>query len=196
MSEIIIVSDNPGKIKEYQDKLKPIKLIPYKDILPVDFIPETETTFKRNAFLKADTVYRMTHLPCIADDSGLLVDMLPDELGVHSKRFSKEMTDIKNNELLLIKLKGETNRKAYFHTTICLIMPFQEPRFYEGELSGNILEAPRGNQGFGYDPLFEIDSIKKTLAELTLKEKNKFSHRGKAIDLLLKDLKNDYPDFF
>ncbi|QLY39740.1 RdgB/HAM1 family non-canonical purine NTP pyrophosphatase [Hujiaoplasma nucleasis] len=196
MMEIIIVSDNPGKIKEYQDKLKPIKLIPYKNILPIEDIPETGKTFRQNAFLKADTVHRMTNKACIADDSGLVVESLPDELGVHSKRFSIQMTDEANNKLLIKKLKGIENRKAYFHTSICLILPFEKPRFYEGQVHGEIIDQPQGHHGFGYDPIFKINELNQTLAQLDIQEKNKFSHRAKAMDLLIKDLKNEYPDLF
>lgn len=196
MMEIIIVSDNPGKIKEYQDKLKPIKLIPYKNILPIEDIPETGKTFRQNAFLKADTVHRMTNKACIADDSGLVVESLPDELGVHSKRFSIQMTDEANNKLLIKKLKGIENRKAYFHTSICLILPFEKPRFYEGQVHGEIIDQSQGHHGFGYDPIFKINELNQTLAQLDIQEKNKFSHRAKAMDLLIKDLKNEYPDLF
>lgn len=195
MKEIIIVSDNPGKIKEYQDKLKDFKLIPYKELLPIEYIPENEPTFKGNAFIKADTVFRMLKKPCIADDSGLLVEALPNELGVHSKRFSEEMTDVANNALLLEKLKNVKNRNAKFVTMICLIIPGYDPRFYEGELPGEILSQPRGDQGFGYDPLFYIKDLDKTLAEMNTKEKNKHSHRAKAIEHLLEDIKDENISF-
>jgi len=195
MKEIIIVSDNPGKIKEYQDKLKHYKLIPYKDILPIDYIPEEETTFKGNAYVKADTVFRMLNKPCIADDSGLLVETLPNDLGVHSKRFSEEMTDEANNALLLEKLKDKDNRNAKFVTVICLLLPGYQPKFFKGELLGEILTGPRGKQGFGYDPLFYIKSLDKTLAEMTTKEKNIHSHRAKAIENLLEDIKDENISF-
>jgi XTP/dITP diphosphohydrolase len=196
MKEIIIVSDNPGKIKEYQDKLKQYKLIPYKDLLPIEYIPEDEPTFKGNAFIKADTVFRMLKKPCIADDSGLLVDALPNKLGVHSKRFSEDMTTESNNALLLDKLKDEQNRSAKFVTVICLLMPGYQPRYYRGELTGEILKQPKGNKGFGYDPLFYIKELDKTLAEMSTQEKNKYSHRAKAIENLLKDIKDENISFF
>lgn len=191
MKEIIIVSDNPGKIKEYQDKLKDYKLIPYKELLPIDNIPENEATFKGNAYVKADTVFRMLRKPCIADDSGLEVQALPNDLGVHSKRFSKEMTDQANNALLLDKLKNEDNRQAKFITVICLLVPGYKPRYYQGELKGEILTQTRGTGGFGYDPLFYIKELDKTLAQMSTQEKNKHSHRAKAIDKLLEDIKDE-----
>ncbi|QWB99348.1 RdgB/HAM1 family non-canonical purine NTP pyrophosphatase [Mycoplasmatota bacterium] len=191
MKEIIIVSDNPGKIKEYQDKLKSYKLIPYKEVLPIEHIPEEEDTFKANAFIKADTVFRILKKPCLADDSGLIVDALPNELGVHSKRFSEEMTDQANNQLLLEKLKDIDQRQAKFKTVICLLIPGEHPRFYQGEVKGKILRKARGNQGFGYDPLFYIEGLNKTLAEMTIDEKNIYSHRAKAIEALIKDIENE-----
>jgi XTP/dITP diphosphohydrolase len=185
MKEIILVSDNPGKIKEYQEKLKNYKVIPYKDILAIEYIPETGSTFKENAFLKADTVYRMLNKPCIADDSGLIVNALPNDLGVKSKRFSKEETDQANNALLLEKLKDEMDRSAYFQTVICLIVPNQAPQFFSGKVHGRILENPRGNSGFGYDPLFEVEDLNLTLAQMSIEQKNKISHRARAMDKLL-----------
>lgn len=188
MKQLVIVSSNPGKLKEYQDKLSGIKLIPYKELFPDLEIEETGLTFKENAYLKAISVSKQYHLPCVADDSGLIVDALPGELGVHSKRFSKDMTDTMNNALLLEKLKGKTSRSSHFHTCICLIEPGKEPRYYEGNLHGEILQSPKGTNGFGYDPLFYIKDLGKTLAECSLSEKNQISHRSKAIDALLRDI--------
>lgn len=189
MKQVIIVSSNPGKLKEYQDKLQGIECIPYQSLYPNLDIEETGNTFKENALIKANALAKVSHLPCIADDSGLIVDALPNELGVHSKRFSKEMTDEKNNQLLLKKLETKSNRQAHFHTTICLIIPEEKPRFYEGNLYGEILKTPRGHNGFGYDPLFYIKELDKTLAECHLAEKNEISHRAQAILKLQEDLK-------
>lgn len=185
MKEIILVSDNPGKIKEYQEKLKNYKVIPYKDVLDIEYIPETGSTFKENAFLKADTVYRILKKPCIADDSGLVVNALPYDLGVKSKRFSKDQTDQANNALLLEKLKDEMDRSAYFQTVICLIIPNQPPQYFSGKVHGHILEKPKGKGGFGYDPLFEVDGLNITLAQMSIEQKNKISHRARAMDKLL-----------
>jgi XTP/dITP diphosphohydrolase len=191
MNELIIVSDNPGKIKEYQDKLKPIKCIPYKSIIEIEPIEETGHTFKENAYIKAKAVFDQINRPCIGDDSGLMVEALPNQLGVHSKRFSKQATTQANNKLLLKKLLGIDNRKAAFHTVICLLVPGQEPKYYEGSLHGHITHQPRGQWGFGYDPLFEVASSHKTLAEMPLEEKNLYSHRAKAIEKLMEDLNNE-----
>lgn len=185
MKTIIIVSNNPGKLKEYQDKLKGIKCIPYGELFPNIEIEETANTFAGNAYIKASTIAKLTDLACVADDSGLVVEALPNELGVHSKRFSNSMTDEDNNRLLLEKLKVKTNRSAYFHSTICLIDESKKSWFFTGELTGHILKEPRGTSGFGYDPLFEVDGLNQTLAELTLAQKNIYSHRAKAIDRLV-----------
>jgi XTP/dITP diphosphohydrolase len=191
MKELVIVSENPGKIKEYQDKLKPIKCIPYQSLISIEPIEETGQTFKDNAYIKAKAVFDQINRPCIGDDSGLLVEALDKQLGVHSKRFSKQATTEANNKLLLEKLQGIENRKASFHTVICLLVPGQEPRYYEGTLQGYITHQARGQGGFGYDPLFELASNRKTLAELSLKEKNALSHRARAIEKLMEDLNNE-----
>jgi len=191
MRELIIVTDNPGKLKEYQDKLKPIKCIPFRDVVDIGDIEETGLTFKKNAFIKANAVYQKIKRPCLADDSGLIVDALPNDLGVHSKRFSIEATGSANNQLLLKKLMNHSNRKAHFYTCICLMIPGQKPKYYHGKVTGEIIKAPRGKAGFGYDPLFLPKSSNKTLAEMTLKEKNLCSHRAKAIEKLVEDLSNE-----
>lgn len=189
MKQLVIVSSNPGKLKEYQDKLNHIECIPYKVLFPNIDIEETGLTFEENALIKAMSVANQCNLACVADDSGLIVDALPGELGIHSKRFSKEMTDEKNNKLLLEKLRGVVERGAHFHTSICLVVPGEKPKYYSGDLYGEILKSPRGHYGFGYDPLFYCTDLKKTLAECSLSEKNQISHRSRAIEKLLKDIK-------
>lgn len=195
MKSIVIASDNLNKIKEYQDKLIDIMLIPYKNLVDIEII-ESGNTFKENALIKAKTVALATNKTSIGDDSGIIVNALPNELGVFSKRFSKAKTTSSNNQLLLEKLKDKTNRSAQFITVICLYIPGEKPRFYQGKLLGEILDKPRGNNGFGYDPLFYLKTKNKTLAELSLSEKNKLSHRAKAIDKLKKDLENEDIDIF
>jgi len=184
----MIVTSNPGKLKEYQQKLTDVTLIPYRELYPDLEIEEVGSSFRENAYLKAIAVYRLSHKPCIADDSGLIVEALPHQLGVHSKRFSKEMTDEANMALLLEQLQNVKNRHAYFHTTICYIEDEKHIQFYQGEVHGHILNEKRGNNGFGYDPIFEINGLNKTMAECTLEEKNLLSHRSKAIEALAKDL--------
>ena len=193
--EIIIASKNPGKIKEYQNALKNFKIISIID-LGIDLeIEENALTFAENAILKAKPLYDIYHRPVIADDSGLVVNALKNELGVKSKRFSKSQTDEDNNALLLEKLKSAKDRTAYFQSSICLYLSPQDIRIYEGRTLGKIIEEKRGSNGFGYDPLFLVDGLDKTYAELNLDEKHLVSHRGKAIEKLKKDLLDENSDF-
>lgn len=193
--EIIIASKNPGKIKEYQNALKNYKIISIID-LAIDLdIEENALTFAENATLKAKALYDIYHRPVIADDSGLVVNALKGELGVKSKRFSKSETDDDNNNLLLEKLRFIEDRTAYFQSSICLYLSPVDIRIYEGRTTGRILEEKRGSNGFGYDPLFMLDGLNKTYAELNLEQKHLVSHRGKAIEKLKKDLSDENIDF-
>ncbi|MFW5889236.1 MAG: non-canonical purine NTP pyrophosphatase, partial [Bacillota bacterium] len=133
MNELVIASDNLNKIGEYQNKLQKLTLIPYKKLVDIE-IAETGKTFKENALIKAKTISKLTNKPCIGDDSGLVVEALPNQLGVFSKRFSKAKTTKANNELLIKKLSGKNNKSAKFITVICLYIPGKNPRFYQGEL--------------------------------------------------------------
>jgi XTP/dITP diphosphohydrolase len=190
MKEILIASSNTGKINEYKSALKNYHL---KSILDLGInleIEETGLTFAENAIIKAKTLYDLYHQPVLADDSGITVEALPNELGVKSKRFSKSETDIDNIKLLLEKLKDKTNRNAYFTSVICLYISPSDVRIFEGKTYGTIISKERGSNGFGYDPIFLVDGLGKTYAELNIEEKHQFSHRGKAIDKLIRNLKN------
>ncbi|MFA7075916.1 MAG: RdgB/HAM1 family non-canonical purine NTP pyrophosphatase [Candidatus Izemoplasmatales bacterium] len=188
MKEIIIASANPGKIKEYQNALNDYKLYSMIDLGVNVEIEETGITFQENALIKAKALYDLYQKPVLADDSGIIVKSLPNELGVKSKRFSKEESDEENIRLLLKKLKNKIDRSAYFITVICLyINPF-DIRYFEGRTEGLIIEHPRGKNGFGYDPIFLVNGTDKTYAELNLNEKQNLSHRGKAITKLIRNL--------
>ena len=148
-------------------------------------IPEPYDTLEENASEKSKTIYRLTGINCFADDTGLEVDALNGEPGVKSARYAgDERSFEKNTEKLLQKLAGETNRIAKFRSVISLIMDKKEYLF-EGICHGQITDSPRGNMGFGYDPVFEPDGESRTFAEMTLKEKNIFNHRRIAMDKLL-----------
>ncbi|MGD9761835.1 MAG: RdgB/HAM1 family non-canonical purine NTP pyrophosphatase [Candidatus Izemoplasmatales bacterium] len=195
MKEILIASTNTGKINEYKNALKKYRL---KSILDLGInleIEENGSTFEENAFIKAKTLYDLYQQPVLADDSGLIVEALPNELGVKSKRFSKSETDNDNIKLLLRKLKEKANRKAYFTTVICFYINPQDVRLFEGKTYGTIISSKRGLNGFGYDPIFLVAGLDKTYAELNLDEKHQFSHRGKAIDQLIRNLENENPTF-
>ncbi|MBT3222956.1 MAG: RdgB/HAM1 family non-canonical purine NTP pyrophosphatase [Proteobacteria bacterium] len=156
--------------------------------------PETQDTFAGNALQKARFVYGQTGLPCIADDSGLEVDVLEGAPGVHSKRFSAAATGPANNALLLQKLTGINERTSRFRCTIALVYE-TFAKTAEGRCEGSIGVAERGHNGFGYDPLFLPDeSSPLTMAELSMADKNAISHRGRAfrqLPGLLDDL-SDY----
>jgi XTP/dITP diphosphohydrolase len=190
-TKIIIASQNIGKIKEYQNAFKDLEfeVLSLNDLDYKTEIAETGKTFEDNAYIKAKAIYDKYKLPVIADDSGLVVKALPKELGVKSKRFSPSGQDDDNIDLLLKKLEGNANRSAYFVTVICLYVNENDYRFYKGKTDGKILYERKGKFGFGYDPVFEVAGLSKTYAELDVKEKHSYSHRGKAIDLLLEELK-------
>ena len=142
--------------------------------------PETGSTFVANAHQKARFVFERTGLPCIADDSGIEVDALDGAPGVHSKRFSAEGTDQANNQLLLERMDGVADRTARFRCVVAIV-GLDCPHTLEGTCPGRIGDRPTGEGGFGYDPLFFPDEAPgRSMAELTMDEKNLISHRGRA----------------
>ncbi len=191
---ILIGTNNKHKVAELQELLEPLA-IPVKT--PEDLgikieIEESGTTFKENAALKVKAFYDLAKMPTLADDSGLEVDALNKEPGVYSARYGGLLTDKERNAYLLSKMKhvGDYLRTARFVCVLAFKFLEEEPiRFYEGIAEGKIIYTPRGNNGFGYDPIFEDIRTKKTFAELTQEEKNLISHRGKALRLFLNDLK-------
>lgn len=194
MNSILIASKNEGKLDEYRHLLSgygyEIKsLLDYPEIKDTD---EPFLTFEENALYKAQTLYNYFQQPVIADDSGLMVDALNGEPGVHSKRFSSVGTTEANNLLLLKKMEGIKNRKARFIAVIAYIDESGTPHIFSGYTSGVILEAPRGKNGFGYDPLFFVEELNKAFAELSMDDKNKISHRAKAFQNLFSYLEKHH----
>ncbi len=186
MQELIIATGNQGKVKELKKLLAHLSfdILSLKDLPNIPKIIESGTTFKENATIKAVAVSKYTQGIIMADDSGLEVDALGGEPGVYSARYAGEdARDTANNAKLLEKLQGIPlfQRTARFCCTIALVIPGQEMMLVEGYCNGLIAEEPRGDGGFGYDPLFIISSYDKTFAELPLDVKNKISHRGKAM---------------
>lgn len=193
---IYIASKNTGKIKEYRNALEKYGFEIHSLLdLNLNDVEETGETFFDNAFIKAHNLFKIVNKPVIADDSGLIVNSLPNELGIKSKRFSPSHTDDDNIDLLLHKLDGIVDRSAYFSTVICLYINNADIRYYEGITNGEICLSRVGNKGFGYDPIFKAFGTNKTYGELDLEEKQKLSHRGKAIDQLLKDILYENIDF-
>ncbi len=194
MKEIVIATKNAHKIIEMKKMLEPLgyRVLTLFDIEEFPEIIEDGKTFKDNALKKAKELSDYLHKTVVADDSGLEVFSLNNEPGVYSARYSGEHKSYKdNNELLLKNLQGIKNRQARFVTTMCLYSPNEQPVFFEDYLVGEITEKETGSNGFGYDPIFYIPSLNKTLAELKLEEKNKISHRGKCLLKLISYLKSN-----
>lgn len=192
MKEIIVASTNDGKIKEIKAMLNElgIEVKSIKDVFDQNIdIEETGSTFKENALLKAQTICDMIHLPTLADDSGLEVDAMDGAPGVYSARFMGHDTsyDIKNQHI--IDVVNGKQRGARFVCAMALVIPYEEPILIEEYFEGEINDKIEGKHGFGYDPIFYVPSLKKTSASLTLEEKNKYSHRGKALKKLYQILK-------
>jgi len=182
---ILIATSNAGKFKEFTELLKPnvetcYSLADFPDIV----LPEENgTTFLENALLKARHAAHATGIATLADDSGLEVDALDGNPGVLSARFAgADADDARNNEKLLHELTGVASacRQARFVCCLAYCSPAGECITFDGQLSGFILDAPRGNAGFGYDPLFLVPEFGKTLAELPISIKNRISHRSNA----------------
>lgn len=187
--KIIIATKNQGKANEFKQLLEPKgyiieTLIDYPDIPDV---VETGFTFEENARLKAETISNLLQVPVLADDSGLCIDALDGSPGVFSARFAGEpKSDARNNAKVLAML-GELNelsRGAYFHCTLVLSSPKKESLVVEGTLSGEIAKFPVGDYGFGYDPIFFVPELGKTLGEVSEDTKNRISHRANALKKL------------
>lgn len=188
-SVILIATGNKGKAKEFEAIFKE-KGLDVKTLLDFPNVPEVEETgktFAENALLKAETISKQFNCLVLADDSGLMVDALNGQPGVYSARYAGKLkSDAANNAKLMHELTDipQTERTAKFHCTLAVAAPGKESLVVEGEVKGEILAIPRGDNGFGYDPLFLVPSLNKTMAELSGSEKNKISHRAQAIKAL------------
>jgi XTP/dITP diphosphohydrolase len=192
LSKLVIASGNKGKLREIQHLLSPlnIEIIP-QSVLNVPECEEPFFTFLENALAKARHASKYTGLPALADDSGLCVDALQGSPGVLSARYAGEpKSDERNNQKLLEVLGTEDNRHAHFYCVMVLVRHEldPEPLIAEGRWAGEILTEYRGNDGFGYDPLFLDAKTGKTVAELPLDIKSRISHRGHAMTKLLLQL--------
>ena len=189
MEELVIATHNKHKLDEIQKLLGDrIKLISLRDLGCNEDIPETGTTLKENAYQKAKYVWEKYKKNCFADDTGLMVEALDGAPGVYSARYAGEHCSFDDNiDLLLENMEGKTNRNASFETVVCLIEDGKE-QYFEGRCEGCILTERYGKGGFGYDPIFMPNGYGESFAELSMEEKNKISHRGKATDKLIKYL--------
>lgn len=190
--KLLLASRNEGKVLEFQNILSffSIEVVGLNDLDDDSEVAEDGNSFEENAYLKASYYYKKYQLPCIADDSGLVVEALGGRPGIHSARFSgPEANSYKNNLKLLELMKDKKNRQAYFICVICFIASDGQVSYFSGKLCGEIASSLEGNNGFGYDPLFIVTDYNQTLGQMDLILKNKISHRYQAIDKLVNFLK-------
>jgi XTP/dITP diphosphohydrolase len=180
MKELVIASNNQGKIREIRQMIDGISLLSLNDIGFTDDIDEPFQTFEENALAKAGTIHQFCNKNVFADDSGICANALLGAPGVNSAHYSGKRDDIANLQQLLADLANKDDRSGYYKAVMCLIWD-NETYFFEGVCEGRIIEQPIGNGGFGYDPIFIPDGFDKTFAELPPDVKNKISHRGKAV---------------
>jgi XTP/dITP diphosphohydrolase len=196
VKKLVLASSNPGKLREFEALLAPLgmEVVPQSSLGIAD-AEEPHGTFVENALAKARHTSRRSHLPALADDSGICAGALGGEPGVHSARFAGEpRSDARNNEKLVKLLADKEDRRAHYTCVIVLMRHADdpEPLIAEGHWAGEIIAEPRGANGFGYDPHFFLKDFGKTAAELDPEQKNLVSHRGKALRRLLAKLKEGF----
>ena len=188
MKELILASNNAHKVEEIKSILEDYSILTLKDINYTKEIVEDGSTFEENALIKARTICKYSGKIAISDDSGLSVDLLDGRPGVYSARYSKEQTDEKNIEKVLLELNGQKS-KAKFVSVIALVKPDGTELTFRGECYGEIIFEKRGTNGFGYDPIFYVPSLNKTFAELSAEQKNSISHRKQSLEKFSQFLK-------
>jgi len=193
--DLIFASNNQGKIAEIQTLIPDtIRVISMRDAGIIADIPEPYFTFRENAHAKAFYIQQATGKPCFAEDSGLIVPALDGAPGVFSARYAGEPSnDEANNQKLIAEIRQVPNKSAYYQSVICLLLG-DDVYYFEGRCEGHVTETPRGSGGFGYDPLFIPEGYDETFGELPLNVKNTLSHRGKAMALLTRFLKDRVND--
>jgi XTP/dITP diphosphohydrolase len=193
MKQLVIASNNPGKLREFQRMLAPLRIeVLTQAQLGITEAEEPHFTFIENALAKARHVSAAAGLPALADDSGICVEALHGAPGVQSARYAGDnpKSDRKNNEKLLKEMQGVTDRRAHYYCVLVLVHSADDPQplIAEGEWHGEIGHEERGSGGFGYDPLFWLPHEGKMAAELSHDEKAQVSHRAKALRVLLQRL--------
>lgn len=192
--KVVLATRNQGKIREFQKRFSEIgwEVIPIADIADIPEPEETGTTFRENALQKARYYAEAVNLPVLSDDSGIIADVLGNEPGVYSARYAGVHGNDEANNQKLVKVlrpyRGEA-RRGHYMCVIAVVWPDGREITAEGRCNGIIRDFYKGTGGFGYDPLFYLPEFGKTMAELSMEEKNKISHRGKAVDAMLKKLK-------
>ena len=191
MKDIMIATSNKGKVREYKSLLEPLgyKVHDLSELDPIE-IDENGSTFQENALIKAKSIKDKCNMTVIADDSGLEIDALNKEPGIHSARYLEGHDYSYKNKVLLERMKGKTDRTARF---VCAIALCDETgdHLFTGVMEGKINDQAAGDNGFGYDPIFLVEQFGKTSAQLTMEQKNSVSHRGIATRELLAYLKGD-----
>ena len=193
--KLVVASNNPGKLREFGELLTPLgwEALAQKE-LGVAECAEPHCTFVENALEKARHASRSTGLPALADDSGLCVRALGGAPGVYSARYAGEpKSDERNNQQLIADLVDHVDRRAHYVCVLVFVRHANDPQpiIAEGEWHGEIVDQPRGQGGFGYDAFFYLPALNKTAAELDSDEKNRFSHRGLALQDLIKRMPNN-----
>lgn len=194
MKQIVLASGNPGKLREFAEMLASVDF----EVVPQSRfnVPEAEEphhTFVENALAKARHAARLTGLPALADDSGICVDALGGAPGVYSAHYDGEpRSDQRNNAKMIAGLQGKADRRAHYVAVLVFVRHADDPQplIVEGEWHGEIIDTPRGANGFGYDPYFLVPDLGQTAAEITSAEKHERSHRGKALRELVEKLKS------
>jgi XTP/dITP diphosphohydrolase len=190
--KLVFASHNQNKVNEIKSLLpKSVEVLSLTDIGFVDEIDETGLTLDENSKIKAKAVLKKTGYFCFADDTGLEIEALNYEPGVFSARYAgNQKNDSDNIEKVLLNIQGMTNRNARFRTVITLLIG-QEEYSFEGRVDGKIIMEKRGEFGFGYDPIFIPENESRTFAEMSMEEKNQFSHRARAFQKMIEFLKNE-----
>ena len=195
MKKLVVASGNPGKLREIGHLLEPLNIeaLP-QSLFNVPDADEPHCTFIENALTKARHASQHTGLPALADDSGICVNALGGNPGVLSARYAGEpRSDERNNQKLVDALKGQANRKAHYYCVMVLVRSPEDPQpiIADGAWQGEIQFNPRGEGGFGYDPYFYLPDLGKTAAELSMGQKNRISHRGKALARLVERVREE-----
>lgn len=192
MKQVVIATKNKGKAKDFEAIFAPLgyEVLTLFDVAPDMEIEETGTTFEENAILKAEAVAKRLNTFVIADDSGLQIDALNGEPGVYSARYAGDHDDEANIKKVLENLEGvpEEKRTARFCCCLAITGPVHKTETVFGTCEGVIITEKRGNNGFGYDPIFFVPSMERTMAQMTAEEKGSISHRGNAIRKLAEEL--------
>ena len=194
MSKVLVLaSNNAGKLKEFDQLLRELDIrVQAQSDFGVGEAEEPYDTFVENALAKARHAAAATGMPALADDSGICVNALGGAPGVLSARYAGEpKSDARNNQKLIDDLAKHADKSAYYYCVLVMVRSPRDPRpiIAEGRWDGEIIETPRGSGGFGYDPYFLLPALRKTVAELDADEKNRLSHRGRALRMLVEKLR-------